>query len=236
MQPFLEKIKKSKWGPMMRQVAQGLFSGARVSYSQTGEDMILDFLLNGKKRGCYVDIGAYDPKRFSNTYFFYKKGWSGITIEPNYKKHRAFLRVRPRDTHLNIGVGRVQETLDFFVFDSDTLSTFSKETAEEYKKLGHNCLEVRKVDVYPLKDIFAKYLNNRKIDSMSIDTEGSDMVALETNDWNLYRPAFIIVETALYQKESLGKKINNTYDPYFESIGYEKIADTYLNTIYRDTR
>jgi hypothetical protein len=40
------------------------------SYSQEGEDMILNKLLERENKGFYIDIGAHHPKRFSNTYFF----------------------------------------------------------------------------------------------------------------------------------------------------------------------
>ena len=48
---------------------------ANVSYSHEGEDIVLSNLFSGKKQGFYIDVGAHHPKRFSNTYLFYKKGW-----------------------------------------------------------------------------------------------------------------------------------------------------------------
>ena len=42
------------------------------SYSQEGEDMILRRLFEKQIQGFYVDVGAHHPKRFSNTYYFYK--------------------------------------------------------------------------------------------------------------------------------------------------------------------
>jgi len=51
---------------------------ATKSYSQKGEDIILRRILGEKEVGFYIDIGAHHPKRFSNTYLFYKKGWRGI--------------------------------------------------------------------------------------------------------------------------------------------------------------
>ena len=45
------------------------------------------------KSGFYVDIGAHHPKRFSNTYFFYKRGWSGITVEPNSDAIKLFKEI-----------------------------------------------------------------------------------------------------------------------------------------------
>jgi hypothetical protein len=52
------------------------------SYAQFREDTILDRFFK-KSTGFYIDIGANHPDRFSNTKKFYKKGWSGINIEPN---------------------------------------------------------------------------------------------------------------------------------------------------------
>jgi hypothetical protein len=55
-------------------------SYATKSYSQEGEDMILQRMFGEKKHGFYVDVGAHHPRRFSNTYSFYRRGWSGINI------------------------------------------------------------------------------------------------------------------------------------------------------------
>ena len=44
-------------------------------YSQEGEDMILSYMFIQKRTiGFYMDVGAHHPNRFSNTYYFYKKG------------------------------------------------------------------------------------------------------------------------------------------------------------------
>jgi len=51
------------------------------SNSQHGEDFILHFLLNFKKQGFYVDIGANDPDHISNSKYFYDRGWNGINVE-----------------------------------------------------------------------------------------------------------------------------------------------------------
>ena len=91
----------------------------KYSYSQLGEDLILDFFLKGKGSGFYVDVGAYHPINLSNTYKFYKRGWSGINIEPNYTKFRLFEEQRSKDINLNIGIGGASLKAQFFVFDAD---------------------------------------------------------------------------------------------------------------------
>src|SRR3989344_293995 len=74
-----------------------IFKLLQNSYSQQGEDLIIDKLLVGKKKGFYVDVGAHDPVRFSNTKRFYDKGWSGINIDPNPWLIKKFQKQRDRD-------------------------------------------------------------------------------------------------------------------------------------------
>ena len=73
------------------------------SYSQNGEDIYILKYFNNKKKGFYVDIGAYHPKRFSNTYLLNKNNWSGVNIEANPNLIKKFLKDRPNDINLNIG-------------------------------------------------------------------------------------------------------------------------------------
>lgn len=91
------------------------------SFSQSGEDMVVDSILGRPKKGFYVDIGAFHPKIFSNTYLFYKRGWRGICVEPNPEAKWKFGLVRPRDVFVNVGVS-------LFTSDSDQ-SNFSARLA-----------------------------------------------------------------------------------------------------------
>lgn len=207
----------------------------KYSYSQTGEDILIDFFLKGKNSGFYIDIGSYHPINLSNTYKFYKRGWSGINIEPNHNKFHLFKKQRIRDINLNMGIGQSETKSPFFILDADTLSTFSEQSAESYKKMGHKVIEIKDVDLMPLKNVIAKYAKDKKIDFLSIDTEGYDLEVLKTNDWNLYRPSLIVLETVEYSKNIFGSKLNATYDQFMDGIGYSKIADTHINTIYIDS-
>jgi len=74
------------------------------SSSQYYEDLIIDRLLNHKKNGIYLDIGANDPDILSNTKRFYDRGWSGVNIEPDTELYNKLLKHRSRDINLNIGI------------------------------------------------------------------------------------------------------------------------------------
>lgn len=206
------------------------------SYSQTGEDLILNNFFKYKKNGVYVDVGANDPKKFNNTYLFYTKGWRGINIEPNIKKIKQLKRSRPQDINLNLGVGESVNELNFYEFKPDTLSTFSNEIANQYQQMGHKLKEVKKVQVLPLKEVFEKYLSSPKIDFMTVDTEGHDLDVLKSNDWTKYRPTYLIIETLEFKNDDSAKKINQIFDKFLADINYVPVIDTYVNTIYKDNK
>ena len=216
---------------MLNKILFKLF-GVRLISSQCGEDLIVESLLPFKKNGFYVDVGANHPIKYNNTLLFHNKGWKGINIEPNPSKKWLFRLFRNHDINLNVGVGQEKSEIDFYVFNESTLSTFDNGSAEEFKKIGHQILKTIKIPVLPLKEILAKYANNKEIDLMTIDTEGFDMEVLKSNDWGKFKPSFIILETLEYRENNTGKKLNDIFDPYMESVGYKKIADTYINTIY----
>lgn len=63
------------------------------SYSQALQDMWVLSVLNGKRNGTFLEIGAFHPSYLSNTYLLEKYfGWTGISIdidpsvEPEFRK------------------------------------------------------------------------------------------------------------------------------------------------------
>ena len=73
---------------------------ANLCYSQNGEDLILNRFLENKEKGFFIDVGAHHPIRFSNTYLFYKKGWSGINIDAMPGSMTKFNKIRPKDINI----------------------------------------------------------------------------------------------------------------------------------------
>lgn len=63
-------------------------------YSQHGEDAIAWALFQDRTGPRYfVEVGALDGERFSNTYSFEKSGWRGVCIEP----HRDYIDLLRRN-------------------------------------------------------------------------------------------------------------------------------------------
>lgn len=190
------------------------------TYAQNGEDIVIDNLLGRKKKGTYVDIGAYDPTRFSNSNRFYKRGWKGINIEPDPKRIKNFYKERSRDTNLNIGIANKNGVLKFYKFEPNTLSTFSKNSANTYKKQGYNLSEVIEIPTQRIADVLSRCSMGKKIDFFSIDTEGFDLEVLKSNDWKRFQPRVICVEA--------GKEVEN----FLSDLGYKKVYQSATNSVF----
>src|SRR5262245_53829739 len=64
------------------------------------EWMIRDFFQD-RRDGVFVDVGANEYKRFSNTYYLETAlGWSGLAIEPQRQYEADWKRYRPRSRFL----------------------------------------------------------------------------------------------------------------------------------------
>jgi FkbM family methyltransferase len=203
-----------------------------VSHSQEGEDMVLRSFYEGQKKykGFFVDVGAHHPYRFSNTLYFYKKGWRGINIEPTPGAIKAFKIFRKRDINLNIGISPVKDILTFYCFNEPALNGFSKEISEERNNAATNYKIIKEVAIQtlPLSEVFDNCLpQGQKIDFLTIDVEGLDLAVLQSNNWQKYKPAYIAVEDRI-DFENLSK--SEVYS-YLKKQGYHLVAKT-LRTLF----
>jgi len=197
------------------------------SFSQHSEDLIIAKLLKDVQKGFYVDIGANDPEIISNTRYFYDKGWRGINIEPHPEMYQKIIEKRENDINLNIGVASEEGELIFYKLDktNETAgSTFDKNVAEALAKKGYEISAEIKMPVIPLSKVLNSYLNNKKIDFMSIDTEGFDLEVIKSNDWNAFRPTILIIETTINKDQIIDFMLAQNYE-----IVYQNLA----NTIFR---
>jgi FkbM family methyltransferase len=168
----------------------------RECYAQDGEDLILDRLLDGQRTGFYVDVGAHHPRRFSNTFLFYRRGWSGINIDAEPGSMRPFRQHRPRDINIECGVAASAGRLPYFRFNEPALNTFDEREAQLKNRPPYHLVERVDVAVRRLDDLLTEHLPaGQTIDFLTIDVEGKDREVLESNDWSRFRPRFILAET-----------------------------------------
>lgn len=204
---------------------------ARASYAQEGEDLVLDRLMSSTKTGFYVEVGSHHPFRFSNTYLFYRRGWNGICIDPLPDLKNLFNKCRPRDLALEIGVSAAPSIMKYYLFNESALNTFDPLLAKERDGLqDYKITEIKEVQTLPLSTILDTYLPEKQvIDFLSIDVEGLDLQVLQSNDWNKYRPKFVVAECL---KTDLISLIDNPVVRYLEFVGYIPYAKTGNSVIF----
>ena len=176
-------------------------------WSQEGEDILLDRIFGSKKNGFYIDVGAHHPMRFSNTYLFYQKGWSGINIDAMPGSMKEFEKYRRRDINLELGVAQQKGILDYYVFNEPALNSFSAKLSKgrNLEKNNYHVIKIIKIKVKPLREILAYHLKGQKIDFLNIDVEGFDLNVLQSNDWSKYRPRFVLVELLKSSLHNIGQ-------------------------------
>jgi FkbM family methyltransferase len=205
----------------------------QISFSQSGEDLIIDYIFKLREIAfpSYIDIGANHPFYLSNTAHFYLKGCRGVNIEANPDLIANFTKFRDGDINLNCGVGIKKEELDFFIINDSTLSTFSQSEAETVTRNGkYSIVKVQKIETYPIEYLLRTHCQGNLPDFLSIDVEGYDLEIIRSIDFDLFKPKVICVESHNYSSIGAGEKRSDLIG-YILSKNYHEYADTGLNSI-----
>ena len=186
--------------------------------SHNGEDLLLWRFFEKRRRGFFVEIGAYDGITFSNTYFLEAVGWSGILVEPNPDKFKECVRNRPFSKSVQAAIRGPggDDSIDLFVPEGpggiDTLSyTFG--TSDHRQRVERTAVRVRQLTVpaMTLAELLGE--TNEPIDVLSIDVEGAEIDVLKGIDLDKADVAVLIVED-----NSLGR--DHVVVEYLRERGY----------------
>lgn len=197
------------------------------SYSQFGEDSVLQYLLTGEP-GTYIDIGSGHPISGSNTYLLYEQGWRGITVDPIRSNVEESKRLRPRDTCVQAACGdKSGKQITFYEFDVYEYSTTSPERATELELMGQSLRDKYAVPTVTISDLLPGFLFG-SVSVLCIDVEGEELSVLRGNDWDKFRPQFIIVEEwdpPLMKETDISK--------FLSELGYTLCAVAGVSSFYR---
>jgi FkbM family methyltransferase len=229
---IIKKILPPKYHYSLIKIKHWFTDGYSVrSYSQEGEDMILRRIFEKQDRGFYVDVGAHHPRRFSNTYYFYKSGWRGINIDAMPGSMKTFNKDRPKDINLEIPVSSKKEKLTYYAFSDPALNGFSEDLSRKRDAEGENkIIFTKELQAVPLKEILSRYLpQDTQIGFLSVDVEGMELDVLQSSDWSRYRPKVVLVEQRMI---SLGQSEASEIAQFMRSNGYLPYAKTTNSVFY----
>lgn len=172
------------------------------SYSQHGQDTFVyeTFFKRRTEPGTFVDIGAYDGVTFSNTLLFERLGWMGACVEP---LPPAFSKLRSLRKVICVNCAVADRAGEAMFVEAEMPAPFEqmysglKANLDDYhtrliREHGRNVKQY-KVPVKTLQDILAE-VGIRRIDYLSVDTEGSEWKILRDFDLATYGVTVISVE------------------------------------------
>ena len=229
----IRKIIPAKYYNKIKDLVKTLFDGYSIkSYSQEGEDMILRRIFSKQQQGFYVDVGAHHPKRFSNTYYFYKKGWCGINIDAMPGSMTPFNKIRPRDINIEKPISDKKQILTYYAFDEPAINGFSKELSKERSEQQKYTVEFTKeIETTTLEELLDdKLTKTQEIDFLSIDVEGLDFMVLKSNNFDKFKPKVILIEIL---ESSLQDIENNEISKFLKQYGYVIYCKTVNTVIYK---
>lgn len=170
------------------------------SYSEKFQDLFVDWVLNLKKNGNFIEFGACNGVYLSNTFFLEKKrNWRGILLEPARCYYKDLIKYRKKSIILNKIVSSCgQQKVNF------NESNFQYKDYSISNNLNKN--KNYKVETISLNDLIKLY-KFKNIDFVSIDTDGSEYDIIKSFDFKKVNIKVIIVEHNYSKKRKLIQNI-----------------------------
>tara|TARA_Y100000996_G_scaffold397398_1_gene364390 strand:+ start:449 stop:1120 length:672 start_codon:yes stop_codon:yes gene_type:complete len=187
----------------------------RKTYSQCGEDLFIKNFFRNKRNGKFVDLGAYNPIKYNNTYLLYQKGWTGINIDLNETSIDQFNIIRKKDKNIIAAISDKKiKTKVYFENLFSPLNTLVKNFNSEISEKNFKYMKTKKFED----------LIKRRIDFINIDIEGMDFKVLKSINLKFYKPKLICIEI-------FGKKNVKIVKNYLKNKKYfyiKKIGPSYF--------
>ncbi len=162
------------------------------------------------KNGFFVELGANDGVRQSNTLYFEKNlDWNGVLVEPIKKKYLKCLKFRSNKNYFfnNACVSFNYKDNKIKMIYSDLMSSISgkeiynKVDAKKHAYDGKQYLNKNEdieevwVDTKTLNNIFEEINAPKLMDFLSLDVEGSEIEVLNGINFLTYNFKFILIES-----------------------------------------
>jgi FkbM family methyltransferase len=204
------------------------------SVSQLGQDIWVLEKTNYKQGGFFVEFGATDGVLLSNSFLLEKEfDWQGICAEPNPKFFEQLKNNRQCTVSSGCIGAKTGEQVEFVLADAYggmlKHAEMDKHTAKRlhYADLKDN---VVMLDTISLHDFLVQHNAPKKIDYLSIDTEGSEYEILKAFPFEEWDVQLITVEHNFTEQRELIYQLltDNGYtriekqwdDWYFKKYGY----------------
>lgn len=172
-------------------------------YSQRGQDKMALDILNYKKNGFYIDIGANDGLTLSNTKTMEDLYWGGVCVEADFEMFKK-LQENRKSINIHAAISNKTGKAKFLKISgkaqmlSGLVDSYEQEHINRIKKevaANGDTMKEIEVDTITFDDLLNAVPKPPKvIDFVSIDVEGSEMAILKSIDFKRYDISVLAVE------------------------------------------
>jgi len=178
---------------------------------------IVEMIFKNKKKGFFVEAGAFDCENSITLPLEFNIGWTGILVEPTPEGFARCEQVN-RKAHLIQTCLGTKETPYFTNFDITggvvkVTNTSAYQVTAGFASTGENGYNL-KLQCFPLYSLLLS-LGNPTVNLFVLDIEGYELSVLETIPWDKVDIEVLDIETDLagvFQKDSSREKIINLMD------------------------
>lgn len=193
------------------------------SKSQIFQDLFVLNELDFKKKGFFIEIGAANGIHLSNTYLLENKfDWDGIVVEPAKIWRDEIIKNRACAISYDCIYSESGLKVEFLEttkpeFSTVNIDSKSKDIHEGYRQKNNKKYELRTTS---FKDFSTKYEVPKKIDFLSIDTEGTELEILKSINFEDFDIKIITVE------HNFTKKRESIFN-YLIGFGYQRVLENF---------
>jgi FkbM family methyltransferase len=197
----------------------------KAIFSHHLENELKESFFGSSSRGFFVDVGANDPQRASQTWHLEQLGWDGILIEPQpdlAEELRKFRRAKVYAVACS-SPANAGKSLPLHVAGSPHMTGIHASFDPNFAVPDMRRMGVIEVPVKTLDEILIDVKAPVPIDFVSIDVETHEIEVLEGFDVSKWRPRLMLIEDL-----ALDLRLHR----YITRRGYKWIRRTGLNGWY----
>lgn len=202
-----------------------ILKNKKFSKSQIFQDLFCLFYSNSKKFGKFIEIGGGNGVDLSNTYLLEKKyKWKGIICEPDKRSQKKIKKNRYAKLEINPLSNKCGQHQTFYQTKDPYLSSFKKSS---------NTTKSYKLKTICLNHLIDKSNIGKRIDYISIDTEGNEVDIIKKFNFKRFKVNFFTIEHNFNKenrKEIYDIMKKNGFRRVYNFLSY--MDDWYINNLY----
>ena len=195
-------------------------------FSQFGQDKIIkNYFFHNKKKGFFVEIGAFNGISGSNCFHFEKfLNWDGIAFEPSSIQFEK-LKLNRKCRLINKAIAAEEKEVEFLEVEEGytQMSGILNEKFISEETIKKDPRSKTKTISITTTTFDRNVPAEKEIDYLSIDIEGGEMELLDSIDFKKYNIKVISVENNSPEKLNFKEFFDKKNFNYFDRVGQDEI-------------